>query len=389
MKKIALLGATGSIGLQTVDLVRCAPDKYSLEALCASGNNLDQLIALALEFKPKLVTVQDESKAERLRKAIPLAIKVSCGLEALSEAVLLKEVDTVVVAVVGSIGMRPTLAALKAGKRVVVANKETLVSAGDLVKRYLRDYGGILIPADSEHVAIHQCLNNSKPKDVNKVYLTASGGPFFFSDFNPDKISVSEALNHPTWSMGPKITINSATLMNKGLEVIEAERLFNLNYDQIEVLVHPQSLIHSMVEFVDGNIMAQLGPNDMRIAIQYALDWPERSQNLSGKFLDFKQISKLEFYQPDFLRFPCLRLAYEAGKAGKTYPAVLVAADEVAVNEFLLGRIKFSEISKIVETTIENHNPNDVNSLQDIEAADSWARIYAQEASKKVTCSKH
>lgn len=385
MKKIALLGATGSIGSQTVDLLRRAPHKYSLEALCASGNNLEQLIALALEFKPQLVTVQDESKVQVLRTALPSTIRISTGLEALSEAVLLPEVDTVVVAVVGAIGMRPTLAALKEGKRVIVANKETLVSAGDLVKKYLKDYGGILIPADSEHVAIHQCLNGSKAEEVNKVYLTASGGPFLFSNLNPEEITIAEALSHPTWKMGPKITINSATLMNKGLEVIEAERLFNLTYDQIEVLVHPQSLIHSMVEFVDGNIMAQLGPNDMRIAIQYALDWPERSNNLSGKFLNFKENSKLEFFEPDFVKFPCLRLAYEAGRKGKTYPAVLVAADEIAVQEFLQGRIKFAEIARIVERTLEKHKALEINSIDDIENADNWARACAHELSSKIT----
>ena len=280
------------------------------------------------------------------------------------------EIDNIIVAVVGSIGLEPTFIALKNNKKAIIANKETLVAAGELIQPYKSQ----IIPADSEHVALHQCLAGCQKSEVKTLYLTASGGPFYNSKLDFAQIKPTQALKHPTWNMGPKITIDSATLMNKGLEVIEATVLFGASYEQIEVLIHPQSLVHSLVEFIDGNILAQLGPNDMRLALQYALDWPERKPNLANKFLNLKQMSKLEFFEPDLKRFKCLQLAYQAGKMGKTYPAVLSAADEIAVELFLQERISFAQIPELIEKTLDKHQSQEVNSLEIIKQADKWAR---------------
>ncbi len=373
IKKISLLGGTGSIGKQTLDLIRKAPNQYKLSAV-AFGSNVSEAVQIINEFNPQLVSFKEADSINYAREACIKSIQYVHGESGLCEVAKFAEADTVLVAVVGAVGLEPTLEALKHAKRVVVANKETLVAAGDLIKEYILKYGGSIIPADSEHVALHQCLEAKSSDQVRNLILTASGGPFRNSDLDFSKITPEQALNHPTWSMGAKITIDCATLMNKGLEVIEAERLFGIDYDRIQVLVHPQSLIHGLVEFVDGNILAQLGPNDMRLAIQYGLNYPTRSENLSKKFLNFKEIRKLEFEEPDFVKFPCLRLAYEAGRAGKTYPAVLGAVDEVAVELFLKGEIRFSDIPQIIDLTLQNHHAKHTDSLETIRAADAWAR---------------
>jgi 1-deoxy-D-xylulose-5-phosphate reductoisomerase len=392
-RKIALLGATGSIGKQTLDLIRSAPEKYQLTSLSAAGNNLEELAKIINEFQPSLVSVNSVESAQKLNEL--LAIKKSQtqtnqnkteilhGLDGLNQVATHSEADTTLVAVVGSVGLEPTIEAIKKSKRLIVANKETLVAAGELINQLLIKHQTTLLPADSEHVAIHQCLKGCKASQVRNIYLTASGGPFLNSNINLEDITVKMALNHPTWNMGAKITIDCATLMNKGLEVIEAESLFNLGYDKIQALIHPQSIIHGLVEFIDGNVMAQLGPNDMRLPIQYALDEPEREANLSGKFLDFKTIKKLEFDEPDIKRFPCFRLAYEAGQKGNTYPAVLGAADEIAVELFLQEKIKFNEIPKIIEETLSVHSPSKADSLATIRDADEWARNKAKEIASK------
>ncbi|MDJ0624809.1 MAG: 1-deoxy-D-xylulose-5-phosphate reductoisomerase [Candidatus Caenarcaniphilales bacterium] len=384
MKKIALLGATGSIGLQTLDLVRSAPHRYEIESLAAAGSDLNLLVNLIEEFKPKLVSVKNKEIADELNSALAFKTKIAFGSEGLIEVALSPDAKDVVIALVGALGIEPTLKALDQSKNLIVANKETLVAAGDLIRKSIQENGGSLIPADSEHVAIHQCLGSRNVDNVQKIYITASGGPFYFSKASFEEVSVEDALNHPTWKMGPKITIDSATLMNKGLEVIEAQRLFNFSYDQIDVLVHPQSLIHSLVEFKDGNILAQLGPNDMRLAIQYALDYPERNKNLSKQRLNLKEIKKLEFLEIDYDRFPCLNLAYEAGRLGKTYPAVLCAADEIAVELFLNKRIRFSHIPQIIERTLESHSPEEINNYDDVKRADLWARGKAKEISNQL-----
>jgi 1-deoxy-D-xylulose-5-phosphate reductoisomerase len=373
-KNIALLGATGSIGTQTLDLIRSAPDSYSLKSLAAAGNNLEALLKIVEEFKPKVISVETAERAIEVTKLISYKCEVLHGTDGLNTIASDNETDTVVVAVVGAVGIEPTLTALQKAKRVIIANKETLVAAGDLIREALLKYGGILIPADSEHVALHQCLEGQKHNTVKKVYLTASGGPFYNSTVDFKTVTIEQALKHPTWRMGAKITIDSATMMNKGFEVIEAERLFGLSYDQIEVLIHPQSLVHSLAEFIDGNILAQLGPNDMRVALQYAIDYPERNTNLCGKFLNLKEAGKLEFFEPDLERFKCLKLAYEVGRLGKTYPAVLGAADEIAVKLFLNKQIKFSDIPVLIEKVLQEHKASEANSLNAVKEADQWAR---------------
>ncbi len=366
-QKICLLGATGSIGSQTLDLIRSAPQNYQLHSLAVAGSNLEKLISIIHEFKPKLVAVKNKEIADNLKLALKHKTEILTDLNLLASD---SEIDNIIVAVVGSIGLEPTFIALKNNKKAIIANKETLVAAGELIQPYKSQ----IIPADSEHVALHQCLAGCQKSEVKTLYLTASGGPFYNSKLDFAQIKPTQALKHPTWNMGPKITIDSATLMNKGLEVIEATVLFGASYEQIEVLIHPQSLVHSLVEFIDGNILAQLGPNDMRLALQYALDWPERKPNLANKFLNLKQMSKLEFFEPDLKRFKCLQLAYQAGKMGKTYPAVLSAADEIAVELFLQERISFAQIPELIEKTLDKHQSQEVNSLEIIKQADKWAR---------------
>jgi 1-deoxy-D-xylulose-5-phosphate reductoisomerase len=367
MKKIVVLGATGSIGLQTLSVLRSRPEEFQVVALAAQGNNVQSLGALIKEFAVSRVYLSDKTKIGELSLSFDESVQISCEESFLIETVQDPEVDIVVVGLSGLSGVKPTIAALEAGKRVITANKETLIAAKTLVDKALSRYGGSLISADSEMVAIHQCLGDRNLSEINKVILTASGGPFWNKEIDFNSITPAQALNHPTWNMGAKITVDSATLMNKGFEVLEAMSLFNLPSDKVDVLIHPQSLIHGLVEFNDGNVIAQLGPNDMRIPLQYCLDWPARKKNTSQSFLDFTSLTKLEFSQPDTKRFKCLELAFYAAKLGQSYPALLVAADEIAVENFLNGQISFAEIPEFIEKSLSEHNPVSIESVEDVE----------------------
>jgi 1-deoxy-D-xylulose-5-phosphate reductoisomerase len=364
IKQIAVLGSTGSIGQQTLDVVRALPHKFHILGL-AAGKNIDLLVKQINEFKPSFVCCQDK-KAH--------LDNIKCELLSLEEIASHPQVDTVVIATSGKSGLSPTLAAVKAGKRIALANKESLVMAGEIITNEAKLNATQISPIDSEHSAIWQCLN-SETQEVAQLILTASGGPFHrYSLAQLKGVTVKQALKHPSWQMGKKVTIDSATLMNKGLEVIEAHWLFNMPYENIKVIIHPQSIIHSMVEFIDGSIKAQLSYPDMRLPIQYALSYPERLSNPQLPRLDWSRINNLTFEQPDFNTFPCLKLAIEAGKNGGTYPAVLCAADEVAVDLFLSQRIKFIDIAKLIEQTLEQHQVTTHPTLKEIMAADAWAR---------------
>ena len=370
VKRVAVLGSTGSIGRQTLDVIRATPQRFRVIGL-AAGKNLELLAEQIGEFKPELIGGSSENNdIGRFKKLIGINI----NLLPLEEIAASPEVDTVVIATAGSAGLRPTLSALRAGKDVALANKESLVSAGEILNDEARKGGGRILPVDSEHSAVWQCLNGEN-QEAARIILTASGGPFRqYSAEQLAEVTVLQALWHPSWQMGKKVTIDSATLMNKGLEVIEAHWLFSMPYDHIDVLVHPQSIIHSMVEFVDGSIKAQLSYPDMRLPIQYALSYPERLPNPRLPRIDWNQVRNFDFEPPDYDMFPCLRLAIEAGKQGGTCPAVLCAADEVAVELFLAGRIRFTDIARAIERTLEQHEVIAQPTLEDIEAADVWAR---------------
>ncbi|MDX1918143.1 MAG: 1-deoxy-D-xylulose-5-phosphate reductoisomerase [Candidatus Caenarcaniphilales bacterium] len=376
LKKLAILGATGSIGQQTLDLVRKAPERFEVKSLSAAGNNLAVLAEICQEFAPQRVALSSEAKLQDFRTNFVGDSKLdyASGSAGLCELAVDPEIDVVVLGLVGFMGLEPCIAALRASKRVVIANKEPLVSAGGLIQRAIQEGKGELIPADSEQVALHQCLQGNDPKAVRRVYLTASGGPFWESSLDLTQVSVEQALQHPTWKMGRKISIDSATLMNKGLEVIEAHSLFGFDYDRIETLIHTQSLIHGLVEYLDGSILAQFATNDMRLALQYALDYPERKQNLSQNFLDLSKSLTLRFDPPDLERFPCLRLAYQAGRAGRSYPAVLNASNEVAVQAFLDGEIKFTDIAQTIEKALDDHDPKVVDTLDTVLQIDQESR---------------
>jgi 1-deoxy-D-xylulose-5-phosphate reductoisomerase len=364
--RLAVLGSTGSIGQQTLEVVRAFPNKFQVVAL-AAGKNTAILASQINEFKPRFVYYQDSQSQARLTNTT----HESLPLEDIARH---PEVDSVVVAISGNSGLTPTLAAVRAGKRVCLANKESIVMAGKIITDEAKLSGAQILPIDSEHSAIWQCLNGEKQKAV-QIILTASGGPF--RRYSPAKlkaVTVEQALRHPSWQMGKKVTIDSATLMNKGLEVIEAHWLFNMPFDNIRVLIHPQSIIHSMVEFMDGSIKAQLSYPDMRLPIQYALSYPERLDNPQLPRLDWDNISSLTFELPDFGTFPCLKLAIEAGKRGGTYPTVLCAADEIAVELFLSRLITFVDIARYVGETLEQHQAIASPGLDEIMAADAWAR---------------
>jgi 1-deoxy-D-xylulose-5-phosphate reductoisomerase len=375
-KRISVLGSTGSIGRNTLDVIAHHPDSFAVSALTA-GNNIELLIEQAIQFQPTLVSVANEQLADQACSRLPSNIEVAFGEEGLLRAATLNEVDLVVTAIMGSVGLQPTLAAIEAGKDIGLANKETLVTAGHLVMSLAAQKGTKLLPIDSEHSAIFQCLNGEKMSLVKKIILTSSGGSF--RDLSREQlkdVTVEDALKHPTWSMGAKITIDSATMMNKGLEVIEAHWLFSMPYDQIEVVVHPQSIVHSMVEFVDASVMAQLGTPDMRVPIQYALSYPSRVPSPS-KPLDLTEIETLHFRKMDYDRYPCLRLAFDSGRSGGTYPAVLNAANEVAVERFLNRSISFLTIEQILASVLDKHIPVSNPSLEEIMKADRWAREQA------------
>ena len=354
MKKIAILGSTGSIGTQTLEVVR---ENKDIEVLgLAAGNNIKLLERQIREFHPKMAAVWTEERAKELRENVKdLDIKIVSGMEGLIELSVMEESEILVTAIVGMIGIRPTIEAIKAGKDIALANKERLVTAGHIIMPLAKEYQVAILPVDSEHSAIFQSLQGGQEKALHKILLTASGGPFRQKTREELlNIQVEDALKHPNWEMGRKITIDSSTLVNKGLEVIEAKWLFDVSLDQIEVVVHPQSIIHSMVEYVDGAIIAQLGTPDMKLPIQYALYYPER-RFLPGDRLDFAVLSKLTFEKPDMETFYGLRLAFEAGKEGGSLPAVFNAANELAVSKFLDRKIKYLEIPEIIEHCMQAH----------------------------------
>ncbi len=377
MKGISILGSTGSIGRNTLRVVEHLQGQFKVVALGA-GSNVEELAAQIGQFKPELVAVRDETAAAELAAMLgdhkPQIVTGEAGLVAVATH---RDAETVVSATVGAVGFVPTLRAIEAGKRVALANKETLVMAGELMTAAATRSGAEILPVDSEHNAIHQCLRGESVKEVKRLVLTASGGPFRTkTKAEIENATREEALDHPNWKMGDKISIDSATLMNKGLEVIEAKWLFGFDADRISVVVHPQSVIHSMVELVDGSIIAQLGVTDMKHAIQYALTFPERFENCLPP-LDFTKTSQLTFEEPDIDRFPCLALAYRALCSGGTMPAVLNAANEVAVAEFLAGRIRLSDIPVVIGAVMDAHVPAPVTDLESILAADAWARTNA------------
>ncbi|OIQ12694.1 1-deoxy-D-xylulose 5-phosphate reductoisomerase [Moorella thermoacetica] len=371
-KEITVLGSTGSIGRQTLEVVAAHPGRFRVAALVAARN--DELLAAQVRrFRPRLAVLLDEERARVLAEMVSdPGIRILAGEEGLMAAACLEGVELVVAAMVGIRSLKAILAALEAGKDIALANKEVLVAAGQLVMDRARRLSRQIIPVDSEHSAIFQCLRQGGR--VAEVIITASGGPLRqMPRAEMANVTPEQALNHPTWVMGPKITIDSATLMNKGLEVIEAKHLFNLDFDQIKVLIHPQSVVHALVRYSDGALFAQLGPADMRLPIQYALTWPER-WDLDVQPLDLAALGHLEFALPDLERFPCLELALQAGRAGGTYPAVLSAADEVAVEYFLAGKLTLTAISQVVGRVLDEHQPEPVPDLEGILAADAWAR---------------
>ncbi len=364
VKRLAILGSTGSIGRQTLEVVRALPHRFRIVGL-AAGKNTALLAKQIDEFKPDFVYCQD-------KKARPANAEYK--LLSLEEMATHPQVDTVVIATSGKSGLNSTLAAVKAGKNIALANKESLVMAGEIIIREAKLSAAQILPIDSEHSAIWQCLRGETQPSA-RLLLTASGGPFrHYSPAQLEKVTAEQALRHPSWQMGNKVTIDSATLMNKGLEIIEARWLFDIPINNIMVLIHPQSIIHSMVEFIDGSIKAQLSYPDMRLPIQYALSYPERLANPQLPRLDWNNIKGLTFEQPDFDTFPCLKLAIEAGRKVHTYPAVLCAADEVAVELFLSGRIKFTDIARLVEQALAEHEAVAHPTLEEIMAADTWAR---------------
>lgn len=365
MKQIAILGSTGSIGTQTLEVVRENGDIQVLAM--AAGNNIALLEQQIREFHPKLVAVWSEEKAKELRDRIKdTKTEVMCGMDGLIAVSVYKDVEILVTAIVGMIGIRPTIEAIKAGKHIALANKETLVTAGHIIMPLTKEYGVSILPVDSEHSAIFQSLQGNEHKSIYKILLTASGGPFRGKkEEDLLNIKVEDALKHPNWTMGQKITIDSSTMINKGLEVIEAKWLFDVDVDQVQVVVQPQSIIHSMVEYVDGAIMAELGTPDMKLPIQYALYYPER-RYLPGDRLDFWSLGKINFEKPDMKTFYGLELAYEAGRKGGSLPTVFNAANELAVSKFLNREIKYLEIMEIVEDCMRAHRNIENPTLQQI-----------------------
>ncbi|HAX45932.1 MAG TPA: 1-deoxy-D-xylulose-5-phosphate reductoisomerase [Nitrospina sp.] len=380
MKMISLLGSTGSIGVNALDVVRRNPDRFAVAAMTA-GSNVELFAQQVKEFKPSLISVFNSSKLEELKELLKGEdVEILTGEEGTVNVATHSDISLVVSAIVGSAGLAPSMAAIKSGKDLAIANKETLVVAGELVLREAKGKVNI-IPIDSEHSAILQALNGEKEERIKKIILTGSGGPFrTFTKEKMENVTVKEALNHPNWSMGAKITIDSATMMNKGLEWIEAKWLFGLD-TCIEIIVHPQSIIHSMIEFVDTSIMAQLGMPDMRVPIAYALTYPDRIE-CDFPSLDLAEMKQLTFEEPDYEKFPCIKLAQEALETGQTMPAVLNAANEVAVQAFLDEAIPFKDIAETIRTTMHNHKCHAIDSLEDVQIADQWAR---EEAKKRIT----
>lgn len=372
MKKIAILGSTGSIGTQTLDVIRAHSDELEVVAL-AAGSNKERLKEQIREFHPELVSLSDEKKAQELKEELAgEAVEVVCGMDGLIEVAGIDSADVVVTAVVGMMGILPTMEAIRKGKDIALANKETLVTAGHLIIPMAREYGVSILPVDSEHSAIFQCLQGEPKKALDKILLTASGGPFRGKSAEfLETVTLEDALNHPNWSMGPKITIDSSTMVNKGLEVMEAKWLFGVDYSQIEVVIQPQSIIHSMVQYIDGAVIAQLGTPDMRVPIEYALFYPER-RSLPGDRLDFSKLSQITFEKPNYKVFRGLSLAIEAGKTGGTMPTVFNAANERAVAKFLKGEIKYTDIVRSIEKCMDAHKVSAHPDLEEILATEQW-----------------
>lgn len=373
MKKVAVLGSTGSIGTQTLDVISRQPEDFEIVGL-AAGHNIALLLEQVRTFRPKWISAATEALADQIQSEVPSDIRVMHGEAGLTEIASHSGADYVVCALVGSQGLTSTLAAIEAGADIGLANKETLVTAGHLVMQKAKDKGVAILPVDSEHSAIFQCLNGENRKAIKRLMLTASGGSFrHLAREQLADVTVENALKHPNWNMGAKITIDSATMANKGLEVIEAHWLFDLPYDRIDVVLHPESIVHSMVEFVDTSVIAQLGNPDMRVPIQYALTYPERKPSPASS-LDLLSQGSLHFKPMDFGRYPCLRLAYEAGNSGGTATTVFNAANEVAVSRFLKGDISFLTIEEIIEKVLYKHVSITSPDLAAILETDSWAR---------------
>lgn len=384
VKRISILGSTGSIGTSTLEVVSLFPDRFKVVGLTA-GENIDKIESQIRRFKPSIVSLASEKAAKELReRCMNLNVEVLSGMEGLIRISTIPEADIIVSAIAGSAGLIPTFAAVKAGKTIALANKETMVMAGEIITQEADERGVELLPIDSEHSAIFQVMRGEKWEEVHKIILTASGGPFLkTSSEEKRKATVKDALRHPNWNMGTKITIDSATLMNKGLEVIEARWLFDVSINQIEVLIHPQSIIHSMVEFRDGSVMAQMGVPDMRIPIAYALSNTERLDLIMPR-LDLAKIGMLTFEKPDLKRFPCLSYAYDAVREGGTMPAVLNSSNEAAVRAFLQKRIGFLDIEMVVRETIERHKVRHTKTIEDVLMADNWAREEAEKVVGKI-----
>jgi 1-deoxy-D-xylulose-5-phosphate reductoisomerase len=382
MKSISILGSTGSIGQSTLSVVDALKDRFVVAGI-AAGRDVGRLAEQVARYRPQLVSVAKESDLPGLKEKLRAAglgelPEFVCGEAGLVAVATMADVDIVVSATVGAVGFLPTYRALLMGRRVCLANKETLVMAGELMTRAARESGADLLPVDSEHNALHQCLRGEQIGEVKRLILTASGGPFRQTPLDQMRAAtVESALAHPTWQMGAKITIDSATLMNKGLEVIEAGWLFGFGAEKISVAVHPQSIVHSMIEMIDGSIIAQLGVTDMRLMIQYALTYPERLPTELPP-LGLEKLAKLEFFEPDFERFPCLRLAYDAMREGGTMPAAMSAANEIAVAAFLDRRITFMDIPRLISETMAAHATQSCSSIEAVLEADRWARAHAE-----------
>ncbi|MEK7818322.1 MAG: 1-deoxy-D-xylulose-5-phosphate reductoisomerase [Bacteroidota bacterium] len=378
--KIALLGSTGSIGQNTLEVISKFHNQFKINYL-STFKNINLLVEQSKKFKPRSVVVIDENAARQCKNILPSEIELLVGVDGLIEIVSREDVDLVINALVGFSGVSPTYAALNAGKNIALANKETLVAAGEIIMSLAKNKNLSITPIDSEHSAILQCLLGEENNSIDKIYLTASGGPFLnFSIDDLKNVTVDQALKHPNWSMGSKITIDSATLMNKGLEVIEAHWLFNLPIEKIKVLIHPQSIIHSMVEFCDGSIKAQLGVPDMKIPIQYALTFPKRALSNFNR-IDFTKLNSLNFFEPDFKKFPSLQIAFDAVKAGGIIPTILNAANEIAVEKFLKKEIAFNKIPFVIENTITKFTNIVSPNIKDIIETDKIARETARSLS--------
>ncbi len=384
MKNITILGSTGSIGVSTLEIVSAHPDRFRVVAMTA-GKNLELFSRQIKEFAPRLAVVASVDDVARLKDlCCGLDVSIMGGIEGLIAAATADETEMVVAAIVGAAGLVPTAAAIRARKDIALANKETLVTAGHLFMEMVAEYGVSLFPVDSEHSAVFQSIEGHRSTDIEKIILTASGGPFLNTPVEQlKKVSVRDALNHPNWSMGKKITIDSATMMNKGLEVLEARWLFDTCVEKIDVNIHPQSIIHSMVEYIDGCVIAQLGTPDMKAPIAYALSYPGRVST-GVKPLDLTALSGLTFFKPDMDKFPCLGLAYRAINAGESMPAVMNAANEIAVDAFLDGNIGFIQIAEAIERTMDAHTAHDLCSIDEVLKVDLWSREVAREICREM-----